>query len=122
MYGRNTELRKLSESDIRKLGDILDLSNDWKLLIGHIPKDATTSLETYYQAKYNNEHIRLIENVSEQQKRSPTEILLDEWGTSGKKRPTLEVLLNVLVKAQLLRAADLVALNFLNGTKIISYI
>lgn len=115
MYERNTEIRKMSASDVRKLGEILDLSNDWKLVAGIIPKDITASLDDDYQTKYNNEHIRLIENVSVNQRRSPTEILLDEWGTSGKMRPTMEVLLNVLVKAQLLRAADLVALNFLNG-------
>ncbi|KAL5282775.1 tub family protein [Megaselia abdita] len=115
MYERSTEIRRLAASDVRKLGEILDLSNDWKLLMSMIPKDATTTnLENEYQPKYNNEHIRLIENVSLNERRSQTEILLDEWGTSGKKRPTLEVLMNVLVKAQLLRAADLVALNFLN--------
>lgn len=114
MYERNTEIRKMAPSDVLKLGEILDISNDWKLLMGIIPKDVSSCLEADYQPKYNNEHIRLIENVSANQRKSATEILLDEWGTSGKKRPTLEVLLNVLVKAQLLRAADLVATHFLN--------
>lgn len=115
MYERSTEIRKLAPEDARKLGEILDLSNDWKLLMGNIPKDATTSLDGDYPVKYRNEHIRLIENTSLLERTSATVILLDEWGTSGKKRPTLELLLNVLVKAQLFRAADLVALNFLSG-------
>lgn len=41
--------------------------------------------------------------------RSPTSILLDEWGTSGRKRATLNDLLNLLVKVQLYRAAEFVA-------------
>lgn len=41
-------------------------------------------------------------------------ILLDEWSTSGRIRPTLEHLLNLLVKIQSYRAVDYVALDILN--------
>lgn len=49
-------------------------------------------------------------------RRSPTEILLDEWGTSGRKRATVKDLLELLQKVQLYRAADFVATDILNST------
>lgn len=64
----------------------------------------------------------MIEQAANHQ-RSAAEIFLSEWGTMGKKRPTLSVLLNFLVKAELFRAADYVAKDLLKGTikkKIIS--
>lgn len=48
--------------------------------------------------------------------RSPTTILLDEWGTSGRKRATVSDLLDLLVKVQLFRAADFVATDILNSS------
>lgn len=44
-------------------------------------------------------------------------ILLDEWGTSGRKRATVSDLLNVLVKVELFRAADFIAENVLAETR-----
>ena len=41
-------------------------------------------------------------------------VLLDEWGTSGPTRPTMEILLNYLVEAELYRAADYISINILN--------
>lgn len=46
---------------------------------------------------------------------SCTEILLSEWGTSGKERPTVRTLHKFLLKAQLIRAADYVSEKLLNG-------
>lgn len=37
------------------------------------------------------------------------EVLFDEWGTSGKVRPTLGFLKTILEQAQIFRAADEVA-------------
>lgn len=48
--------------------------------------------------------------------RSPTTILLDEWGTSGRRRATVSDLLDLLVKVHLYRAADFVATDILNET------
>ena len=45
-------------------------------------------------AKYNQEDIQTIENVSSG--KNAVDILLDEWGTSGRKRPTLQDLANIL--------------------------
>lgn len=49
------------------------------------------------------------------QKRPCSEILLDEWSTSGRQRPYLTTLLHYLVKADLYRAAEYVALKLLKG-------
>lgn len=61
-------------------------------------------------------HIRIIDDRSKKLHRSPTEILFDEWGTSGRKRATVSDLLSLLVKGQLYRAADFVATDILNTT------
>lgn len=42
-------------------------------------------------------------------------ILFDEWGTSGRKRATVSDLLSLLVKVELFRAADFVAMDILNA-------
>lgn len=57
----------------------------------------------------------LIETESTKQKRFCAEILFEEWGTSGKVRPTLGHLLKILMEAELFRAADMVAVNLLNS-------
>lgn len=57
---------------------------------------------------------RQIVDSSKEFRRSPTQILLDEWGTSGKKRATVSDLLELLIKVQLYRAADFVAKDILH--------
>lgn len=52
---------------------------------------------------------RQIVETSKRLDRSPTVILLDEWGTSGRKRATVFDLLELLIKVHLYRAADFVA-------------
>lgn len=51
---------------------------------------------------------------SELQRRLPAMILFEEWGTSGRKRPTVSDLLELLIKVELFRAADFVAEDILN--------
>lgn len=57
---------------------------------------------------------RLIEHESTKSHRPCTEILFDEWGTSGRVRPALGHLLYLLTKAELFRAADYVAVDLLH--------
>lgn len=59
----------------------------------------------------------MIEQAAQQQRRNAAEIFLSEWGTMGRNRPTLRTLLNLLVAAELFRAADYVAGDILKGTK-----
>lgn len=58
---------------------------------------------------------RLIDDTSKKLHRSPTSILLEEWGTSGRRRATVSDLLDLLVKVQLYRAADFVAKDILKA-------
>ncbi|KAK9299447.1 hypothetical protein QLX08_007478 [Tetragonisca angustula] len=102
------ELRKLKPAELYKLAQILCIQDSWKKLMAIIPKDDDSDLP-----KFNIEHISMIEQAAQQQGNA-VEIFLSEWGTMGKKRPTLRFLLNFLVKAQLFRAADYVARELLN--------
>lgn len=58
----------------------------------------------------------LIEKASEQYKRQCSEIFLDEWGTSGRRRPTVRVLRQYLEKAKLKRAMVYVSGKLLGGS------
>ena len=129
-YTRNTELRNVDSKDLYNLAVILDDNNYWQTLMEIIPQKINNqtfgtaenlekiSSETAYERKYNNDHIRLIERAIRLpgESRLYSQILFDEWGTSGRKneRPTLGVLLHLLVQSKLFRAADFVA-ELLNG-------
>lgn len=51
----------------------------------------------------------MIEAASKTQGRPSFEILIEEYGTSNKIRPTVRDLMALLVKAELYRAADFIA-------------
>lgn len=57
----------------------------------------------------------MIEHASKQFNKPPAEIFLEEWVTTGRIRPTLSHLLQLLIKSELFRVADYVAVNLLNG-------
>lgn len=62
--------------------------------------------------------LRLIEEEAKRQKKPAFDILIDEWGTSGKQRPTIEDLVQILIKVELFRAADYVSEELLARTTI----
>ncbi|XP_046675588.1 proline-rich receptor-like protein kinase PERK9 [Homalodisca vitripennis] len=105
------EIRKLPAGSLFKLCSILDCGDDWKQLMSVIP----VACKEGNPPKYTVEHMKLIETAGMCQKRPYSEILLEEWGTSGKCRPTVSVLLQCLLKAELYRAADFVAVQLLKG-------
>ncbi|CAL7938951.1 unnamed protein product [Xylocopa violacea] len=105
----DTELRKLRPAELYTLGQILNVSDSWKKVMAIVPRDDACNLP-----KFNTEHFSMIEQAAQQQRRSAAEIFLSEWGTMGKNRPTLRILLNLLVKAELFRAADYLAGDILN--------
>ncbi|KAM7359793.1 interleukin 1 receptor associated kinase 4 tube [Cochliomyia hominivorax] len=124
-YNRNTELRNVHNKDLYNLAVILEDDNYWQTLMEVIPKELNNqtfgtpedlekiSSGAAYERKYSNDHIRLIENAIRRpgESRLYSQILFDEWGSSGRKheRPTLGVLLHLLVQSKLYRAADFVA-------------
>lgn len=57
---------------------------------------------------------RTIAAASRQCNRPCAEIFFDEWGTSGRKRPTVRLLYDYLERIKFLRAADFIKRNFFN--------
>ncbi|XP_050669794.1 interleukin-1 receptor-associated kinase 4-like [Leptidea sinapis] len=104
---KNIELRKLPAGVLCNVINILETNNDWKKFMANVPKDL---LSSDFEPKYNNEHIRIIEEYAKETNQKCTEILFDEWGTSGKVRPTLQHVKEIALKTQIYRAADEIAI------------
>ncbi|KAH8381252.1 hypothetical protein KR093_000718, partial [Drosophila rubida] len=127
-YTRYTELRRVEDNDIYKLATILDRHDCWRKLMSKIPKqlDATEcsapgvlnfkEIATRVGYKYNEHQINLIASEHVDRGQSISQIMIDEWKTSGKQweRPTVGVLLQLLIHAEIYSAADYVANNFLS--------
>ncbi|XP_021924264.1 probable LRR receptor-like serine/threonine-protein kinase At1g51810 isoform X3 [Zootermopsis nevadensis] len=103
----NTELRKLPPSAVFGLVRILETGNAWKQLMAIAPRSRDEFGDSFVP-KYKVEHMKLIEQAGVTQRRPCAEIFLEEWGTSGRIRPDLAYLVQLLGKAQLFRAADYV--------------
>ncbi|OXU28542.1 hypothetical protein TSAR_006139 [Trichomalopsis sarcophagae] len=106
----DTEIRKLQPIELCTLAHILNQADAWKTLMAAIPSpdDPNHSL-------FKHEHFKMIEQAIRQQQRSGAEIFLSEWSTLGKQRPTCRSMLDLLVKAELFRAADYLAVDILKG-------
>ncbi|XP_044762275.1 protein Tube-like [Coccinella septempunctata] len=115
-------IRKLPPSHVNQLALILEFSEQWKKLMAVIPTKLQDGFECHIScdnpARYNADHIRLIEAASQRLKKTPTEILLDEWGCSGKVLPSVGHLLHLLLSVELYRAADYVSVKILNRSSI----
>ncbi|RZF49012.1 hypothetical protein LSTR_LSTR014541 [Laodelphax striatellus] len=105
----DTELRKLKPGTINKIVEILECGESWKKLMSIIPVE----MDENEPMKYTMHHMKMIECASRKQQRACTQIFLEEWGTSGKNRPRLSSLRTFLVKAELFRAAEFVAVELL---------
>lgn len=57
----------------------------------------------------------MIKQASQLYKKSQAAIFLDEWGSLGRKRPTCRTLLDLLIQAELFRAADYLAVDVLKS-------
>ncbi|TGZ38095.1 protein Tube isoform X1 [Temnothorax longispinosus] len=100
------EIRKLRPAELCELGSILSISDSWKKLMSIVPKQGNAS-------KFSSDHISKIEQTARKDIRNAAQIFLDEWSTMGRKRPTSKFLLELLIKAELFRAADYVACDIL---------
>jgi len=90
------EIRHLSPKHRAGLASILTSSEDnWKSFMGKIPRSREDST-----CRYAMKHIRMIEDNSKRTGRNPFETLLDEWGTVGKKRPTLIDIIRIFQTSQ----------------------
>ncbi|XP_001606360.1 uncharacterized protein LOC100122761 [Nasonia vitripennis] len=106
----DTEIRKLQPIELCTLAHILNQADAWKTLMAAIP-----SPDNPNHSLFNHEHFKMIEQAIRQQQRSGAEIFLSEWSTLGKQRPTCRSMLDLLVKAELFRAADYLAVDILKG-------
>ncbi|EGI64148.1 PREDICTED: protein Tube [Acromyrmex echinatior] len=104
------EIRKLRPAELYTLASILSISDSWKKLMSIVAKKGNVP-------KFSSDHISIIEQMANSDKRNAAQIFLDEWSTMEKKRPTLKLLQELLVKAELFRAADYVACDILKQEK-----
>ena len=86
----------------------------WKTVMAAVPGPGTGHHSTY---KYTTEHVHIIETHSRQTGKLGMDILIDEWGTSGKVRPTVEDLYLLCDELQLYRASDFILENMMDGEK-----
>jgi len=56
----------------------------------------------------------MIEEAAKTDSRDAAKIFIDEWSTMGRKAPTLGLLMDLLIKAELFRIADCIACDILN--------
>ncbi|XP_008551265.1 protein Tube isoform X1 [Microplitis demolitor] len=107
MMNSDTEIRKLRPAELYSLAKTLS-PDSWKILMGIITKHGSQNLPMF-----TKEHLDIIESTALRQHRLAAEIFLDEWSTMGRKRPTIRELINLLVKVELFRAADYLAVDIL---------
>ncbi|KAI8044673.1 protein Tube [Drosophila gunungcola] len=128
-YSRSTELRRVEDNDIYRLAKILDENACWRKLMSIIPKGMDVQacsvegglnfpVAVKKGLKYTTQDVLQIDEAANRlpPDQSKSQMMIDEWKTSGKlnERPTVGVLLQLLVQAELFSAADFVALDFLN--------
>ncbi|XP_070522520.1 protein Tube isoform X2 [Cardiocondyla obscurior] len=100
------EMRKLKPAELYTLASILSISDSWKKLMSTVSKEGNTP-------RFSSDHISIVEQAACKDKRNAAQIFLEEWSTMGRKRPTLKLLLELLVKVELFRAADYIACDIL---------
>lgn len=66
-------------------------------------------------AKLLSSYFRIIEEEARRRQKPAFDILIDEWGTSGKKRPDIKLLLELLKEAELYSAADYLSVEILKS-------
>ncbi|CAB3366677.1 Hypothetical predicted protein [Cloeon dipterum] len=110
-----TEVRHLPLFQKRELAEILEVQDAWKFLMSAITENESGEIKF----KYSPRHITIIEREARAKPElRAAEILFEEWGTSGRKRPTLQNLMDTLAQLQLYRAADFVSMNILGGAPV----
>ncbi|XP_035777007.1 probable serine/threonine-protein kinase PIX13 [Anopheles albimanus] len=102
---RNSEIRHMS-SHLEHVADILDKTDGWRDIIGLIPKNIEDISMPRPTPKYTGFHEDKINEVSRENKVSPSKLLLEEWSISGRVRPTVGNLLTILIRANQIRAAE----------------
>src|SRR5437660_105037 len=100
------ELRTLSTTHRRQLVSLLDTADSWKDLAAVIPHPREEK-----KLLFTVNTISILEGIkrgSHGSSSSPSDVLIEYWSTTGKKkeRPTISTLVHMLRKAGLTRIAD----------------
>lgn len=105
------EIRHLKQFVVHGLKELLDIRDDWKTLMSMV----TVDCDPHKPYKYGQKEIRIIEHAGKRvfPQRGCTEIFLDEWGTSGRRRPKLNDLVMFLEQANLKEAVKYVLVDLL---------
>lgn len=116
----SSELRLLPSWAKSQLAHILEVTHGWREVMGRVPHAPWTPgdpipEDVHYPLKYTSDDIHLISEECARDRREGFEVLLEEWGTSGKRRPTVRDLVALLQLSKLYRAMDYLTINVLNG-------
>ncbi|XP_068251024.1 interleukin-1 receptor-associated kinase 4-like [Palaemon carinicauda] len=114
------ELRFLPVNAIIMLSRILESNPGWKQIMGLVPSSPWKPGDPIpagdqYPKKYTWDDIKTITEECSRSGREGFQVLLEEWGTSGRQRPTVQDLVNLLQKTKLYRALDYLTVNVMNG-------
>ncbi|KAG1701193.1 Interleukin-1 receptor-associated kinase 4 [Nymphon striatum] len=110
----DTELLKLRLNVRNKLAAVLDIADSWQDLAEKLPKDATSDCS---EVLYSAEDIMNFQ-IKSRKTGSPTLILLEDWSRRGQPRPKIKDLLKYLLLIEHFRAANIIAVDVLNGSPI----
>ena len=104
------ELRKIPPTSRTKLCEILSLDDQWKVVMAHVQMSPDNPTN-----KYSTDDVNILDKHSKQTGKQGMDILLDEWGTSGRVRPTVTDLFSLCHSLELYRAADFIQQDLLGG-------
>uniref|UniRef100_A0A8D8RKT6 non-specific serine/threonine protein kinase n=1 Tax=Cacopsylla melanoneura TaxID=428564 RepID=A0A8D8RKT6_9HEMI len=97
---RDVEIRHLPHSIIQKLGHMLDQGNLWKNVMAIVKLECDPKQGN----KYDSGDIQVIATYATDNR--CTAMFLDEWGTSGRRRPRVSTLVQHLEEEKLYQAAS----------------
>ena len=97
------EIRKIPPKLRAHLCEIMSSEDQWKTLMASVRVSAEDPSN-----KYTQDHVNTVEQHSRQSGRAGMELLLDEWGTSGRVRPTVRDLHLLCLDLGFHRAADFI--------------
>lgn len=115
-----SELRLLPSWAKSQLAHILEVTHGWREVMGRVPgcpwiPGMPLPEEEHYPRKYSSDDIHLVSEECARDRREGFEVLVEEWGTSGRKRPTVGDLVAILQVAKLYRAMDYLTITVLSG-------
>ncbi|KAK3866155.1 hypothetical protein Pcinc_028293 [Petrolisthes cinctipes] len=115
-----SEIRFLPSWAKSQLAHILEVTHGWREVMGRVPGPPWTPghplpQDQHYPRKYSSDDITLVSEECNRDRREGFQVLMEEWGTSGRQRPTVADLLAILQLSKLYRAMDYLTVNVMKG-------